>query len=333
MLDINYKDNCDLENYNLFFETMFERHLIWYKRFILKDEKLTDDEIFQKYKFTNVYRELDRNTQWEINNLIKDDTLSLRELIWRIFIFRLINNTNTFNILNEKFGYKNGIMNIDEYDADMFYNFLEELKNNDIVAFTSAYLVYNGKKNMTRNEFFAKNLFVYIVNNIDNIINFLQTAKSSREILNYLENIEGIGPFNAYQIYIDLTYIDVFSNLHLFNFKKDDDINIGPGSYTGAKLLFPKITKRYTIDVFNYLKDIAPIELNKIAQRRNIKFPYVNFNKNNVEITDVCTITITEIEHWLCEFQKYYGVLHDTGKTRKKFVPHTEIIKKSYALF
>ena len=50
------------------------------------------------------------------------------------------------------------------------------------------------------------------------------------------------------------------------------------------------------------------IEIEKIAQRRNIKFPYVNFNKNNIEITDVCTITITEIEHWLCEFQKYYGI-------------------------
>ena len=36
---------CNQEIYDLFFKTMFERHQIWYKRFVLKEQHLTDDEI------------------------------------------------------------------------------------------------------------------------------------------------------------------------------------------------------------------------------------------------------------------------------------------------
>ena len=51
----------------LFFETMYERQLIWKRRFIDKKERpWTDNKIFQESKFTNVYRELDRNSQWQI---------------------------------------------------------------------------------------------------------------------------------------------------------------------------------------------------------------------------------------------------------------------------
>lgn len=55
-----------------FFTTMYERQLIWYKRFILKlpRDQWTSDIIFNKYRFTNVYRELDRASQWLLYNII-----------------------------------------------------------------------------------------------------------------------------------------------------------------------------------------------------------------------------------------------------------------------
>lgn len=325
-MEFNFEKNQ--ENYDLFFKTLVERHIIWYKRFIEKAQHLTDDIIFQNYKFTNIYRELDRNTQWQIQHIISDKELTLREMVWKILFFRLINNVQTFEIAEQIYGWKHGIPTIDEYDSDMFYKYLEHIKAEGKTAFTSSYLVYNGPgSGTTRNNFFAKQLFVYLNTNIDEIITTLQTAKSVRDILNYFENIEGIGRFNAYQIYIDLTYIDVFSHLHLFDFKKDDDINVGPGSTTGAQLLFNNMPKKYTKDAFHYLKEQANTEIQKICIERNIKFPYVKFGNEGIEIVDDCTITITEIEHWLCEFQKYYGVLHDSGKTRKRFVPAPQNIK------
>ena len=54
----------DEENFKLFFKTMFERQEVWYNRFIKKQPRpWTDDEFFANNKFTNVFRELDRNSQ------------------------------------------------------------------------------------------------------------------------------------------------------------------------------------------------------------------------------------------------------------------------------
>lgn len=312
---------CNKEIYDLFFKTMFERHQIWYKRFVLKEQHLTDDEIFQKYKFTNVYRELDKNTQWQIQNVFMDESLDLRQMIFKLFVFRLVNNIVTFNEAERMYGWKNGLPKIGEYTSEKFYELLESLHKNGITPFTSAYLVYNGK-GCTRHEFFSNVVFPAIIDNIDGIINTCKNAKSAREILDYLTTFEGIGRFNAYQLYIDLTYIDTFSHMHLFDFKKDSDINIGPGSTTGAKLIYPDAKPKDVLNIFNHLASVAEEELTKIANETNSEpYKYLKFDKNGFHLTNECTITITEIEHWLCEFQKYYGCYTHTGKSRTKFVP------------
>ena len=77
----------------LFFESMHERQLIWKRRFIDKKERpWTENKIFQESKFTNVYRELDRNSQWQIKNILLDDKLNLKNLIWKLMVFRFFNN-------------------------------------------------------------------------------------------------------------------------------------------------------------------------------------------------------------------------------------------------
>ena len=70
------------EHKRLFFWLMHERMAIWKRRFIdKKDRPWTENEILRDYKFTNVYRELDRNSQWQIKNILLDDELSLKNLI------------------------------------------------------------------------------------------------------------------------------------------------------------------------------------------------------------------------------------------------------------
>ena len=64
------------ENLQAFFETMYERQMIWKRRFIDKIQApWTDDPIFQENKFPNLYRELDRSSWWLISNIIMDDSL------------------------------------------------------------------------------------------------------------------------------------------------------------------------------------------------------------------------------------------------------------------
>ena len=72
-----------------FFEFIYKRQLIWYKRFILKEKPpWADDEILRTYKIINMYRELDKCTIYIINKLknIKDrKTLLLNVVFFRFF--------------------------------------------------------------------------------------------------------------------------------------------------------------------------------------------------------------------------------------------------------
>ena len=81
------------EHHAEFFRTMFERQMIWKRRFLDQAPRpWTEDPILRDYKFTNVYRELDRNSQWQIRNILLDDSLSLTDLVWKMMVFRYFNN-------------------------------------------------------------------------------------------------------------------------------------------------------------------------------------------------------------------------------------------------
>ena len=102
-------DVCD-EHFQKFFETMYERMCVWKRRFIDKQSApWTDDPILRDYKFTNVYRELDRSSQWQINNIMLDKGLTLKNLVWKLMFYRLFNSPETFSFDGTP---KNGQMSV-----------------------------------------------------------------------------------------------------------------------------------------------------------------------------------------------------------------------------
>ena len=126
----------------LFFETMYERQLIWKRRFIDKKERpWTNNKIFQESKFTNVYRELDRTSQWQIKHILLDDKLSLKNLIWKMMVFRFFNNPETFVKGMQEMGWRNGIPDWKDYDEDDFASFIEEVRKSGQNPYTNAYLI------------------------------------------------------------------------------------------------------------------------------------------------------------------------------------------------
>jgi len=126
---------------------IFERHKIWVKKEVKKlPSPWTDDEIFKKYKFTNVRRELDRESLWLINNISKNANLTLEEKILFSLLFRIYNKGDTFEALNIiedlpilEFG-EDGINEFREKGN----KFLEE--NPDFLFFTSAFLTSGIKR-------------------------------------------------------------------------------------------------------------------------------------------------------------------------------------------
>lgn len=334
----------------LFFDTMFERQLIWYKRFMLKQERpWTDNEIFRNFKFTNVYRELDKNSQWLIKNIIMDDSLSLKNLIWKMMFFRIFNNPETFTFdpsgkavqgdlfkpnvkLIPSSRWKNGIPDYEEYDENEFCDFIAGLRAVKQNPFTTAYLINSGgagKQGVSRDYTYTRVVIPTLHAKMDEIMDVVKNAESPEDIIKCLNSIPMVANFISHEFYQDFTYIPRYTNRTFMKFDQNDYTNVGPGASVGIRLIYPNLKGREQKEGIYRLRDEAADMLLSIAKKRNMEtFPYLYWNKkrNCYEIKKKCNITLHQIEMWLCEFQKYFKMIVGSGKQRSKFVPKTKAI-------
>ena len=312
-------------NLRLFFETMYERQMIWKRRFIDKKERpWTDNKYFQHIKFTNVYRELDRNCQWELKNIICDDELSLKDLIWKMIIFRFFNKPEFFIYGMNR--WRNGIPSWDEYDEDEFYDFAQEYRKTGQTPFTAAYTMHN-QPGMTRDDFFMHIVFPQIHGKLDELLDVVKNAESADEIIKFLKTFHGMARFLSYELYTDFTYITKYTNRQFMKFDANDYTSVNPGSQCGIRLIYPSIKSVKEQKNYIYkLKDLSKEWLDKISKERGESFPYLYWDKDNKQyyIGNECNITLNQIEMWLCEFSKYWKI--DTCKLRYRtsFKPRTE---------
>lgn len=143
----------------------------------------------------------------------------------------------------------------------------------------------------------------YLVNwNLDNILNSLEFLSSSydldklnkdspKEVFNELKKLKCIGPFLAYQLFQDLSYFgDLF---HRFN--GNDFVEIGPGCL-GA------------LDLLNNSTNVSHLNFIYLI-RDDLQYKYLD--------PLVPRLTLSSIEHSLCEFRKYYNLKYGNGKKRR----------------
>ena len=79
---------------------------IFWKRYCGENPPYSQDEIFQQYKFTNVYRVLDRVSQYLLQEVIyHPEALRLKaeDLLLNILIFKIFNKIETWEQLFKKF--------------------------------------------------------------------------------------------------------------------------------------------------------------------------------------------------------------------------------------
>lgn len=331
---------ADESKLKLFFSTMYERQLIWYKRFVLKlpREQWTNDKLYSKYRFTNVYRELDRASQYLLNNIIlnkntwckyTEDEDNYINLIWKILFFRMINNPNVFKTTDIISDYNN-------YNADEFYNYLKnEIIENNITIAHGAFCQYSKHDILVDNklyhfdnigEYFAKFAIARLHDHIKDIYQIMKESfnndKSAYDFINYMSNnIDGCGKFIAHEFFQDLCYIKEYTGLNIMKYDANSATNAGPGSTAGSKYIFSNVkSQKDVIEVIEYLRDIAKEELEKIQKEQFADtdgFYYVKWDidKHQYIKTDF-NFTLNQIEMWLCEYYKYIKYLESEGKVR-----------------
>lgn len=301
-------------NLKLFFEVMYERQMIWKRRFIEKKERpWTNNKIFQENKFTNVYRELDRNSQWQIKNILLDDTLDLKNLIWKMMVFRFFNNPETFTfeskgkaIQGSLFGdmiksglkqaesneelisatkWRNGIPDYDEYDEDEFSRFIAGIRSSGKNPYTTAYLINSqAAPGQPRDYCYTRVVIPTLHKKMDEIIEIVQTAKTPEDIIEYLKTLPAVADFIAHEFYQDFTYIRRYTNREFMKFDQNDFTNVGPGASIGIRLIYPNLkTVREQKQAIYRLRDIADKYLKDIGRKKGEMFPYLSWDKKKGE--------------------------------------------------
>lgn len=304
-------------NLDLFFQTMFERQEVWYNRFILQtDRPWTNDEFLHNNKFTNVYRELDRNSQWQIKNVFMGQYKNDLDLLWRIMFFRYLNSPDFFEWLKTKEKSFDGfIPQRSKYDSNEFWQLMQDYRAEGGNPFTNAYFINSqacpGQK---RDWCYAHVILNNMKVKLPELYLTMKKAKEPEEIIKYIKTWPAAADFIAHEFYQDFTYAPKYSGVEFMKFDQDDFTNVGPGAAIGIRLIFPCLKGREQEEGIYILRDIAEEQLAKYGD-----FKYLYWNGKEYGMQEKCNITLHQIEMWLCEFQKYWKMKIGKGKQRSVF--------------
>lgn len=323
------KSGLNKENLDLFFNMIYDRQIVWKRRFIDHlPAPWTTNEIFLKYKFCNLYREHDRSSQWEIRNIIMDDSLSDKNLVWKILVYRTFNNPETFARAFDK--WPNGIPNFEDYDENEFAAHIDDIRTMGLNPFTNAYSISgNIVVGDSIDNAFCHTVIPAIHKSIDAIFTILQNAAVPEQIVTFLMTLPGASSFTAHEYYQDLTYISIYTDRTIMRFGQDDFTNLGPGSSQGVRLIFPRLRGSEQLSCYAYLQDIAEEKLEEIGLEKGELMPYASWNKETrkYDILTESNLSLNQIEGALCEFSKYMRILRNTGRPRcPEFEPRTSSI-------
>lgn len=321
-------EDVSAEHVGEFFRLMFERQEIWYKRFQLKQPRpWTTDPYLRDYKFTNVYRELDRASQWLIKNVMLDWSLSIEDLIWKIFIFRFYNQPDTFD-------HNVYFVHLPKHkDFNPRKMWLETVTYREKVdnPWHTAYMMnmafapmpkdWKGQ-GLFKDEAYVKVAFPKIHAKVPEIAQILRNGATPEQIITALKSMPATADFQAHEFYIDFCYVAKYWKQPIMEWNENDYTNVGPGASLGLRLTFPSLSPAEQIKGIYWLKELAEEQLSMFKGC----FKYVKWDrkKKSYEPSLDCNITLHQIEMWLCEYQKYWKMKIKAGKQRSKFSPKTK---------
>lgn len=326
-------DNFKLNYFNdksmlfYFMRYMKRRQDVFFNRYLHKHDKpWSKDWILQKYKFTNVFKPLDRGTRWLLENIIHNPKIKTEEeLLWNIFIYKWFNNVQTAESLKLP-------IDIVNFDYREFYNRLMEITDHGI--FTTAHMVCGS--NVSRTDWgkgpgSKPKTYTWAINelrsNIDRMMSVVKGAGSLENLHKLLKNNNLVGDFLAYELVIDINYS------HLIDYCENSWANPGPGCMNGINWTFSNIKDEngnwlqqrgadwgpeYKSTITNLRPKKQYIELMRWVQD-NVWQLFAKFGLDDFQPLSGVDFNMQVIEFNFCEFSKYARAMLGCGAPRNKF--------------
>ena len=310
------KENINADSLNMLLYYVSERYKIHLRKDIRHiHPPYTKDPVLKQFRFTNIRREHDKETKWLIQHITNNQDLTYEDKLLNCILFRLFNKHETSELINEPIQFSKG------YDPELYRPAFEQRYEDDpeYVFWTGAFYT-GGFKRAAKcympegvkdtMEMRAMYFMKYLLDQDITQQLTADTIESPQDICNLLQSYMGIGEFLAYQMFVDMTYIDEFP------FSENEFTIAGPGAKLGLRFLFGDRGKMTYEELIFWLRDNWH-ELNQY----NIQ----NGHKHTAEpiflFTDLPeddrVMNVMSLENCMCEFSKFYKTKHELGRPRK----------------
>ena len=292
--------SVDISRLKLAYYWLVERHRIWEKKELLKlPAPWTQDETLAKWKFINIHRKLDKGTRYILKYLQTPD-LSDIDIVFNILRYRLINNRHS----HEACG---GFTKLEDFNWQDWYGKMRYRWENEgqtvlcVAHNTCTYSTFSGHDKIARVcGIVADFRYSHIMTNI---VNKLEAAKNFKEGFDIISKLNGFGPFLAYEVMLDLSYV----------YPKFDTMewaNIGPGCARGLEFIFSGHKKKDYLDLLKVLKENLEegLAMNDYPVDETLKFLKIGADHSSGELD------LRVFESQMCEYSKYIKLSTGTGR-------------------
>lgn len=306
-----------------FFAFARKRHQIYLDRQAGKPEPWTDDPILARYRFTNVFRELDRVTVWFREN-VRYRLRHSPDVLLATVVFRFFNRITSGEAI-----FSQGFL---DDGRSAFEKFAE---TGDTSVIKEAVLAYCGKGPYVTGSYIIKTPEGY--DKLDGVLRILHefyrrtdamdddwrmygasllgdpTSQSIQGMTEWLEEHYYIGWFTAYEVATDLRHTDLLN--------RSNDIltwaNPGPGATRGLNLIHGRDIGRTPAKekLLEEMRDLLRLSRDAMHWPQGGKIT-AEMARNEI---DWPKWEMREVEHTLCEFYKYEKTRRGEGRPRGTF--------------
>lgn len=277
--------------------------------------------IFQIYKFTNLKREDDRVSKWLIDNISTNDHYSNSEKFWRSLVFRLYNRIDTaqeLRLLDENLWLRDDTEN-EHLASGIRHDFFTRAFKVLAMKIQTSKFVPEGLNYRLGPLYFVKDLRKQFYDCLDLFGSYSEeisiyplvsntsfnTAWSALDHYEWFRSFSGIGSFFAYQLFVDMTYIQDFP------VSENHFVVAGPGCHWGLNRLVSDWDGLDYEGMLYYLTyNLERIFQEQVDSSFSCLKLFSSYPKEDRRFN------VMSLENIFCEFSKYMTVL-DGGKVRK----------------
>lgn len=211
-----------IENLERYKHFVRDRHTVWERRSLGVPAPWSGDPIIATRKFTNVFRILDRGSQY-LYQIMRDE--DYHTALFRAFLYRYTNRPEPWVAFEEDWGYLP--THEDAVDGTLLSMWMNYRHERDMPIFGNAYKMFSGLENKGTDR------LTWVVNMARDYItpgfaeDFQQVDNAQWQRAAFLQEIPRCANFMSMQILTDMSYYAGYS--------ENDFILPGPGAIAGAK--------------------------------------------------------------------------------------------------